>query len=247
MMANAPVETIGVVFANLSPLFSDLAEAALAQQQDLAHIGSAHSSSELSVLLRDTRARVILVGTKEDKERPAAASLLKYARSVAPAIRSVVIGNELRQIDVVAYLRAGARGLLTASDTSISVLLKCLRCVSTGQVWATSEQLDLLLNSLNTVPSFHVTNVCGQSILSRREDQVLLLLAEGLSNRELAESLNLSEHTIKNHLFRIFDKLGVSSRVEAVLYVMSQRDRCEHNMPDIGSVSLPQQQPVLLH
>jgi DNA-binding NarL/FixJ family response regulator len=61
--------------------------------------------------------------------------------------------------------------------------------------------------------------------LSKREEQVLHLLADGLSNRELAHALKLSEHTVKNHLFRIFDKLGVSNRMEAVLYAISQREQ----------------------
>ncbi len=54
---------------------------------------------------------------------------------------------------------------------------------------------------------------------------MLHLLADGLSNRDLAKTLKLSEHTVKNHLFRIFDKLGVSNRMEAVLYAISQREQ----------------------
>jgi DNA-binding NarL/FixJ family response regulator len=58
-------------------------------------------------------------------------------------------------------------------------------------------------------------------MLTPREEQVVALVAEGLSNRETARELNLSEHTIKKYLFRIFDKLGISSRVELVLYAMN--------------------------
>jgi DNA-binding CsgD family transcriptional regulator len=94
-----------------------------------------------------------------------------------------------------------------------------------GQIWANASQLDLLIRSLSLPRSLKVTNVLGDSLLSNREEQVLHLLADGLSNRELAAALKLSEHTVKNHLFRIFDKLGVSSRMEAVLYAMSQREQ----------------------
>ena len=74
----------------------------------------------------------------------------------------------------------------------------------------------------------------GASLLSSREEQVLQLLANGLSNRELASVMKLSEHTVKNHLFRIFDKLGVSNRLEAVLYAMNQRERRPMApMPDV--------------
>jgi DNA-binding CsgD family transcriptional regulator len=59
----------------------------------------------------------------------------------------------------------------------------------------------------------------GEPVLSKREQDVVRCVAEGLSNREIARCLGLTEHTVKNYLFRIFDKLGVSSRVEVVLYV----------------------------
>ena len=65
-----------------------------------------------------------------------------------------------------------------------------------------------------------VVNAKGNATLSNREHEVLRLLAEGLSNRSMATALNLSEHTIKNHLFHIFYKLGVSNRTEAILYAI---------------------------
>jgi DNA-binding NarL/FixJ family response regulator len=62
-------------------------------------------------------------------------------------------------------------------------------------------------------------------LLTKREEDVVRLLAEGLQNRDIARELKLSEHTIKNYLFHIFDKLGVSSRVELVLYAVSTTKR----------------------
>jgi DNA-binding NarL/FixJ family response regulator len=72
--------------------------------------------------------------------------------------------------------------------------------------------------------STDVTDAKGRPLLTAREQQVLHLLADGLSNSELATMLRLSEHTIKNHLFRIYDKLGVSNRMEAVLYALTPRN-----------------------
>jgi DNA-binding NarL/FixJ family response regulator len=66
-----------------------------------------------------------------------------------------------------------------------------------------------------------VLNSRGRQLLTPREEQVVALVAEGLSNRNTARELNLSEHTIKKYLFRIFDKLGISSRVELVLYAVN--------------------------
>jgi DNA-binding NarL/FixJ family response regulator len=93
-----------------------------------------------------------------------------------------------------------------------------------GQIWANTEQLSFLLDLVSEVPSLRVVNSRGGEMLTPREEQVVALVAEGLSNRETARELNLSEHTIKKYLFRIFDKLGISSRVELVLYAVNHGD-----------------------
>jgi DNA-binding NarL/FixJ family response regulator len=66
-----------------------------------------------------------------------------------------------------------------------------------------------------------MVNAGGGKLLTAREEQVVALVADGLSNREVAHELGLSVHTIKKYLFHIFDKLGISSRVELVLYAVS--------------------------
>jgi DNA-binding NarL/FixJ family response regulator len=74
------------------------------------------------------------------------------------------------------------------------------------------------------VPSLRVINSRGKSLLTPREEQVVALVAEGLGNRLIARELSLSEHTVKKYLFHIFEKLGVSSRVELVLYAVNNGD-----------------------
>jgi len=63
------------------------------------------------------------------------------------------------------------------------------------------------------------------NLRSKREEGVVRLVAEGLGNRDIAQQLNLSEHTVKNYLFHIFDKLGISNRVELVLYAVTNRGK----------------------
>ena len=101
------------------------------------------------------------------------------------------------------------------------MLCRCIQRVADGQVWANTEQTTFLLDLVSEVPSLRVLNTRGHQILTPREEQVVALVADGLSNRQTAAELNLSEHTVKKYLFRIFDKLGVSSRVELVLYAVN--------------------------
>lgn len=79
-----------------------------------------------------------------------------------------------------------------------------------------------MLAALREPQPLRVVNSTGVPLLTKREMAVVQCVAEGLTNRETAAQLSLSEHTVKNYMFRIFDKLGVSSRVELVLYVASQ-------------------------
>ncbi len=78
-----------------------------------------------------------------------------------------------------------------------------------------------MIEAFSQLAPMRVVNADGMRLLTKREEEVVRLVAEGMQNREIAKELNLSEHTIKNYLFHIFDKLGVSSRVELVLYAVS--------------------------
>jgi DNA-binding NarL/FixJ family response regulator len=92
--------------------------------------------------------------------------------------------------------------------------------VHRGEIFATNQQLGYLLDSVCQVPSMRVVGVGGETLLTSREEQVVALVTDGLSNRDVANELGLSEHTVKKYLFRIFEKLGISSRVELVLYAL---------------------------
>lgn len=114
---------------------------------------------------------------------------------------------------VLEAFRAGVRGVFD-KDKPLELLNKCVRCVHNGQIWVNSHYLEILVKALADSPVVRATNADGMNLLSERELQVVACLAEGLTNRDIAYRLKLSQHTVKNYLFRVFDKLGVSSRLE---------------------------------
>lgn len=120
----------------------------------------------------------------------------------------------------VQAFRSGARGLFCLADSSFQSLCECIAGVCRGEVFATNQQLGYLLESVCQLPSTHVVGASGETLLTSREEQVVALVTDGLSNRDVANELGLSEHTVKKYLFRIFEKLGISSRVELVLYAL---------------------------
>ena len=141
-----------------------------------------------------------------------------------PAIAKILLVESYDRDLVVSAFRSGARGIFCISDTHFRLLCRCIQRVAAGQIWVNTEQMTFLLDLISEVPSLRVLNSQGHQLLTPREEQVVALVAEGLSNRAIARELNLSEHTIKKYLFRIFDKLGISSRVELVLYAVNHGD-----------------------
>jgi DNA-binding NarL/FixJ family response regulator len=216
--------SVKAVLVNFSAMNADLLKVAFDAQETVAVLGNAANASELAALLREQPQVALIASSGDRKESNALAFLDQIVRSGRP-VRSIVMSEDMGREDFVTFFYRGARGLVCKSKTDVALLLKCICCVSAGQVWANSGQLEQLLCSLSQPVTTRVTNSAGDALLSQREEQVLHLLARGLSNRDLARVLKLSEHTVKNHLFRIFDKLGVSNRMEAVLYAVSKNSQ----------------------
>lgn len=139
-------------------------------------------------------------------------------------LRSVVLLEQGDPKLVVESFRAGVAGVFHRFY-SPQLLARCIESVHAGQIWASSQELQYVLEELRRTKRFNIVDAKGRTMLSAREIQVVRLVAEGLSNREISKQLSLSEHTIKNYLFRIFEKLGVATRVELVLYAIAQRDQ----------------------
>jgi DNA-binding NarL/FixJ family response regulator len=89
-------------------------------------------------------------------------------------------------------------------------------------VWAGSRELELVLDMLARALPLHLTNSQQTPVLTKREEQVVRLVAAGLTNREISSQLSLSAHTVKNYIFRLYDKLGISNRVALAAYSISQ-------------------------
>jgi DNA-binding NarL/FixJ family response regulator len=124
---------------------------------------------------------------------------------------------------VVDAFRAGARGVFHRTH-SLKDLAKCIRIVRQGQIWAGNEDLEHIMNALAHAKPLQFNDTNGMPLLTRREEDVVRLVADGLKNREIAKRLKIAEHSVRNYLYRIFEKLGVSTRVELILYAFNQRD-----------------------
>jgi DNA-binding NarL/FixJ family response regulator len=115
------------------------------------------------------------------------------------------------------------RGAFSTESHSLKSLSKCIQAVHQGQIWAGNEDLEHLIKALSHLKPVHLNGSEGIPLLTRREEDVVRLVADGMKNREIAQRLKVKEHSIRNYIYRIFEMLGVSSRVEFILYIFSHR------------------------
>ncbi len=213
----AATEAVHVLVADSGPIQSQLLTRALKSRRDFQVSAVALDTTALHNYLQSNRADVVLIAGNHLPDL----SLLRWLRVSYPKIAPVLLAESDDRELVVNAFRAGAKGLFLFTHTPFPMLCKCIHCVFQGQVWINRQQMTYVLDALSEVPTLRVVNSNGRFLLTPREEQVVALVADGLTNRGVAVELGLSEHTIKKYLLRIFDKVGISSRVELVLYAMS--------------------------
>lgn len=194
-------------------------------------------------LLRRVRPSVALISAGLPEDPMGGYAVLKEIRSWSPRVRTVLLLDDSDENSIVEAFRCGARGVFMRSAYQFETLRKCVHRVHQGQIWADSKQLGFVLDSFAQTTAPATATTSDLRLISKREKEVVSLAVEGLSNREIAQRLDLSEHTVKNYIFRIFDKLGVSSRVELVHYALAHKETLKSS---VESDSHPEERDKVL-
>jgi DNA-binding NarL/FixJ family response regulator len=185
---------------------------------------------------------VLAVSSVLDGKPALGLETLRELRSARPSLRAVVLVDSRKPEAILDAFRAGARGVFSW-DSSVEMFCKCIRSVHQGQIWADSGDVALVIEALAATPRMCLPAANGLNLLSKRESDVVQCLVQGLTNREIAERLGLSQHTVKNYLFRVFDKLGVSNRTELLFMTLSQGGIAEETSAHEPSPALPNGKP----
>ena len=225
-MANSSGPTtrrISVLVADSSKMGCQLLADALEQSPyRLRVVASARSKRDLLRSVSEHTPRVAVVSAVLEDGPASGLRALHDLNLLPKSPLSILLVDMPDPAVVVEAFRAGAKGIFSRSEPALS-LAKCIRAVHAGQIWASSRELQYLLEALAQSSPPRMMNAAGESVLTKREQEVVHLVMEGMTNREVSRRLNLSEHTVKNYLFRLFEKLGVSSRVELILYALQHR------------------------
>jgi len=157
--------------------------------------------------LEKNEADVAVIGARLEEEALAGFDVTRQIRASHSKPSVIIILDSSKPTMVVEAFRAGASGVFSR-DQSSELLCKCIHAVHRGQVWASSKELRFVIDALG--PALPAKMICQKvsGLLTKREEGVVHLVAEGLTNRDISHQLNLSVHTVRNYLFRIFNKVG---------------------------------------
>ncbi len=218
---------ISVLVASPHAMTRELLLAALKRRGQFQVVKNATSAQEALEAIRAAEVDVALIGATLTDGPLSGCGALRQIRECSPDVKSVILLDGREHDLAVDAFRAGARGVFCLPQSTFKSLCKCVESVHAGQIWANSAELSEVMEAFSRLAPIRVVNTDGMRLLTKREEEVVRLLAEGMQNRDIARELKLSEHTIKNYLFHIFDKLGASSRVELVLYAVSSTKRMQ--------------------
>jgi len=218
----SPGETIRVFVAESSLMASELIEATLRRNRQGFEVHAfGIRSPEIYREFEKCKPDVTLLSSNLQDGPLAGFRVLfqlRRARSKTPIV--MLLDSDDRDLVIDAF-RGGAKGVFSRQSPS-NFLPKCICAVHSGQFWINNGQLQFLFELVSRLSPVQAVNPGGMERLTKREWGVTKLVAEGSRNEEIALKLGLSEHTVRNYLCHVFEKLGLSSRVELVLWALSQ-------------------------
>jgi DNA-binding NarL/FixJ family response regulator len=209
---------IRILMADDHAIFRDGLRKLLDAEDDISIVGEASTGTQCIQLLSKLRPDILLLDLRmPDKDGLA---VLEEVNFDSLPTRVIVLTATEDDREVVRAVRMGARGIVL-KDSATELLIKSIRTVYSGEIWLdkkkTSDVIEAFKKSAESGPRR------DKPLLSDREKEITGLVAQGFRNREIGEKLFISEQTVKNHLHNIFDKLGVSDRLELALYSLHHK------------------------
>ncbi|MGA7795712.1 MAG: response regulator transcription factor [Candidatus Acidiferrales bacterium] len=217
--------SISVLIADADRMSAHLIADGLTRgRNDIVVVAVSNSSAETIRELEKNQPDIALINAHLHDGCLRGYHVLQYLQMLSPKTTAIMLIPDSDRDLVVDAFRGGAKGVFCRLH-SIKLLTKCIRTVHEGQIWADTRNLAFILEFLTQLKPLRLIKPGGgMTRLTPRESEVVHLLAEGLSTREISQKLVLSEHTIRNYLSAIYDKVGVSSRVELALYAVARED-----------------------
>jgi DNA-binding NarL/FixJ family response regulator len=212
---------IRLVLADDHPIFRDGLRRLLEAEPDMKVIGEAKDGAEAVKLVRQLKPDIMLLDLAMPKH-PGLDALRELSVGGANAVRVILLTAAADKNQIVEALQLGARGMVL-KDSATQLLLKAIHTVMAGEYWVGRDAVSNLVQYLrNLVEASSETARRKKFGLTPRELEIISAVVAGFANKEIAEYFKISEDTVKHHLSNIFDKLGVSTRLELALFAVNQ-------------------------
>lgn len=228
LLSETAVPAIRILLADEVSVFRDGVRAVLSAQSDIEVVGEVSDAGSIVALAAECKPDIILF---DPEGKDIALSVLRELRESWDSIRVILLTSSEDAELLSQALRHGVCGIVSKKE-STELLLKSIRKVRAGEMWLDRATTANVMRELSGRPipmPRHITLRDKPLTLSRREREIVGLVAQGFRNREMADKLFISEQTVKNHMHNIFEKIGVQDRLELALYAIYHR---MHEMPD---------------
>lgn len=215
---------IRILIVDRDALTSDLLARALTRDKQIQASGV--WSDDLLNLLSTGKVHVVVIGAELNHQTKSGFALAQKVWQLHPTVSIILLLDQSTPDSVINAFRSGARGVISRQHP-VPEFLDCVERVRQGFIWAGKQETTLLLDALRSLPTPSVSTKGDAPPLTQRELQVVRCAAKGKTNKVIASELSLSEHTVKNYLFRAFEKMGVSNRVELLFQLTALPDASE--------------------
>ena len=217
----AEKEYIRIAIADDHPIFRDGLRKLLALEEDFKVVAEARDGKEVLDILQREEPDILLL----DLKMPGLDGLSTLQRLQAQKLKTkvIVLTASDDEGEYVQAMKLGTSGIVL-KQTATELLIKSIRKVHNGEIWLDSRTTAAVMKQFAS-PGDATGKDRERSPLSQREREIVVLVAQGFKNKEIAERMFISEQTVKNHLHNIFDKLGVSDRLELALYAIHKNIR----------------------
>lgn len=214
---------IRVAIADDHPIVRDGLKKLLALEADVEVVGEAGDGRGVIEIVQQLDPDVLLL----DLRMPNLDGLqaLQTIQQTNRRTRVIILTASEDKNEFVQAMKLGCSGIVL-KQTAPDLIVKSIRKVYSGEIWLDSHTTAAVMRQFAT-PGSELSSPGGgsgkqreRSPLSAREREIVALVAQGYKNKEMAEKMFISEQTVKNHLHNIFDKLGVSDRLELALYAI---------------------------
>jgi two-component system, NarL family, nitrate/nitrite response regulator NarL len=211
---------VRILIADDHTIFRDGLRRLLESEPEFQVIGEAGDGAEALTLAQQQKPDVLLLDLAMPR-MPGLDTLRELSTQGSP-VRVILLTAAVEKKQIIEALQMGARGVVM-KDAATQLLLKSIRTVMGGQYWVGRESVADMVVYLREQAALQPPSPAKSYGLTRRELEILSTIVSGLSNKEIAQRFSLSEDTVKHHLTNIFDKVGVSSRLELALFAINHR------------------------